>query len=86
MSGRHADNDGLTITADVRDELGILNLTSLPRTKWAKIRQTMLKSAANRRSLHSITSAISLVILDTSAPDEGVGVAREWAWLESRCD
>ncbi len=70
---------GLTLRSffnllDVLDETGVQNFTSLPRKKWAEIRQHMMKSPVNRRSLHLIGSGMSLLVLETEAPDMEVGV------------
>ncbi len=56
----------------MRDEQGVQNLTSLPRSRWAKIRATMETNPVNRRSLHTIDSAFSFVVLEDSSPEESV--------------
>ncbi len=54
------------------DETGIQNLTSLPRTDWAKLRKTLSTNPTNRRSLHAIDSAYSLFVLEDNSPEENV--------------
>jgi len=57
-----------------RDETGVQNLTSLPRTRWAKVRATMTTNPVNRRSLHAIDSAYSFLVLEDASPQEDVSV------------
>ena len=61
-----------SIHTDVRDETGVQNMTSLPRDKWAKLYQTLMKNPTNRRSLNLMGSAITLAVLETENPDVNV--------------
>ena len=60
------------VCIESRDELGVQNLTALPRTQWAKIRATMSLNPVNRRSLHTIDSSFSFLVLEDASPREDV--------------
>ena len=50
---------------DVLDKTGVQNLTSLPRTRWAKLYKELVKNPVNRRSLNLIGSSIGLYVLES---------------------
>ena len=53
---------------DVRDETGVQNLTSLPRTKWAKLYQQLKKNPTHKRNLYLLASSVASMTLETEDP------------------
>ena len=46
--------------------------TALPRTKWAEVRERLMKDPVNKESIEAIQSAFQIYVLADEAPDADV--------------